>query len=157
MPPGILSASFARWSATRKLRASSSRTQGPAITNSASSRKTGASVTGLRERPSRLAPLALRPGGGGDEPGEKRVRTRGSRLELGMELAADEPRMWRILDDLDELAIRAHSTQAEPVLHELLPVRVRHLIAMPMALADLRDAVHFGNARAARESCRIGA
>ena len=40
-----------------------------------------------------------------DEAGEQRVRLERLRLELGMELHGDVPRMRRQLDDLDELAV----------------------------------------------------
>src|SRR6185503_9414369 len=101
MPPGIRSASRARCSATWRLSASSSRTQGPAMTKNASFRKMGTSVARLRERCGALAPLTFHFHCRGDEAGEQRMRTGGPRLELGMKLAADEPRMVGVFNDVD--------------------------------------------------------
>src|SRR5438093_4643506 len=110
IPPGTRSARRARWSPTRMFSASDSSTQGPAMKNSASVRKRtiAASVRGLDERPLAFpcitTPACLRRRG--DEPGEERMRTRRTRLQLRMELTADEPRMRLELDDLDELPVR---------------------------------------------------
>src|SRR4051812_43861638 len=103
MPPGMRSATLARRSATLRLRASSSSTQGPAITNSASSRNTVTSVARLRERRCRLTTLSLCLHCRGDEAGEQRVRAGRTRLEFGVELAPDEPGMVGVFDDLHEL------------------------------------------------------
>src|SRR5256885_10215690 len=57
-----------------------------------------------------------------------------SRLELGMELAGDEPGMIRQLDDLDESALLEGPADDEPRLDQLLAVEVVHLVAVPVAL-----------------------
>src|SRR5688572_2944552 len=128
MPPGSLLASFASSSATPRLSLSSSRTHGPAIRKSASSRKIGTSVARFRKGGRRFAATALRLDRRGDEAGEQRMRARRARLELRMELAADEPWMLGILDDLDELPVGTETGQAQPVLHEHVAVLVRHLV-----------------------------
>src|ERR1051326_4361641 len=134
MPPGIRSASLASASATVRLSVSSSSTHGPAMTKSASSLKIVTSIAGFDERRRRFATLALHLRRRRDEAGEQRVRTRRTRLELGVELAADEPRMLRILDDLDELPVRAHTAQPKTVLHEQVAILVGHLVPMAMPL-----------------------
>src|SRR6266567_136482 len=104
MPPGTRSARRARCSPTRRFSASDSRTHGPAMRNSASlgKRAIAASVCSFDERPLFRVTVAApgRLGGRGDESGEERMRTCRARLELGVELAADEPRMRLELDDL---------------------------------------------------------
>src|SRR5690242_21360811 len=44
-----------------------------------------------------------------NERGEQRVRLERSRLQLGMKLHADEPRMLFVFDDLRQHAIRRHA------------------------------------------------
>src|SRR5687768_11837092 len=92
---------------------------------------------------------------GSDQPREQRMRARRTRLQLGMELTADEPWMIGELDDLDERAVRAHPTQSEPVLDERVPILVRYFIAVAVPLADLGHAVHLGRLAAAREPTRV--
>src|SRR6059058_3155187 len=110
MPPGTRSARRARCSPTRRFSASDSRTQGPAMRNNASlgKRAISALVGCFDERPFfRLTvATASRLGCRSDESGEERMRPRRPRLELGVELTADEPRVRLQLDDLDELAVR---------------------------------------------------
>src|SRR4051812_32459984 len=157
IPPGIFSAIRARRSATFRLSASSSSTQGPAMTKSASSGKMRTSVTCLRERRCGLASLALHAHRRGDESREQRMSARWARLELGMELTADVPWVLRVLDDFHELAVRAQSRQPESVLNELIAVLVGHLVAVTMPLADLRDAIHLGDAGSSGKTRRIRA
>src|SRR5688572_11537232 len=157
IPPGNFSASCASRSATFRLSVSSSRTQGPAMTKSASSRKMLTSVACLREGRRRLAPLSLGAHRGRDEAREEGMRSRGAGLELGVELAADEPRVLRVFDDLDELSVGTQPAQAQAVLGEEVAILVRDFIAMPMALTDLRHAIHLGRLRIARETRRVGA
>src|SRR6266571_4877521 len=109
------------------------------------------SVASLRERRSRLATLPLGANGRRDETREQRMRSRGPGLELRMELAADEPRMLRILDDLHQLAIGTDAAQAQSMLDELIAIRVGDFVAVPMPLADFGEAVHLGHLRAARQ------
>src|SRR5581483_4968186 len=117
---------------------------------------TDTSVGGLVERGGTLAAaLALGARGGGDESGEERMRARRPRLQLGVELAAEEPRMVRELDDLDELAVGREAAQAHAVLDEQLAILIRDLITVPVALAHLRRAVDLRGARAPREPAGI--
>src|SRR5437899_13009136 len=91
-----LAARSARPSPTRRLTSSDSTTQGPAMRNGAEP-KCGVIASLVPAGELGPAPgfwpgahvtvLASR----ADEPGEQRVRRRGPRLELGLELAADEP------------------------------------------------------------------
>src|SRR5437867_127895 len=157
MPPGMRSASFASRSATVRLSVSSSRTQGPAMTKSASSRKIRTSVTGLHERRRGLAAEPLHAHGRGDEARKQRMRASRPRLELRVELAPDEPRVLRVLDDLDELAVGAQAAEAQAMLHEQIAIAIGYLVAVPVALADLGNAVDLGRARTARETRWIGA
>src|SRR5690348_12400484 len=104
MPPGTRSARRARCSPTRRLSVSSSSWQGPAIRKSASVGKSDATSVRRLDVSTALAlgdalRLAQR---GGDEAGEQRVWTRRTRLELRVELAADEVRVRRELHHLDE-------------------------------------------------------
>src|SRR5204862_7662354 len=100
-------------------------------------------------------PLPLHLRRGRDEAGEERMRPRRPRLELRMELAADEPRMLRVLDDLDQLPVGTHAAEAKAVLGELLAIFVRDLVAVTMPLADLRDAVYLGGLGTALQSRRV--
>src|SRR5436190_8561946 len=158
-PPGMRSASCARRSATWRFSVSSSSTQGPAMTKSASSRKTRSLIVtpGLGERRHHLAPLRLRLHCRGDEAREQRMRPRRPRLELRMELAADEPRMLRVLDDLDELTVGTHAGELEATLDEHVAILVGHLVAVTMPLADLRRTIDLGGPGPASEACRVRA
>src|SRR6185437_16028122 len=138
MPPGTRAARRARCSPTRRLRASLSSTHGPAMRNSASRRKSdGTSVRGFdeRRRAAIAAAAALAVDCRGDESGEEGVRPRGPRLELGMELAPDEPGMRRQLDDFDELAVGREAAELHAVLHEEVAVGIRNFITVAVPLA----------------------
>src|ERR1043166_2205369 len=129
MPPGTDSARRARCSATRTLSASVSSTHGPAMRKNACVGKSATSVGGLHERRGRLprrAAAALDLRRGGNEPREEGMRARGTRLELGMELATDEPWVRCELHDLDELSVGGNAAELHSVLHEQLAIRVRH-------------------------------
>ncbi len=78
------------------------------------------------------------------EAGEQRVRQVWLTLELGMELASDEMRVPWELDHLDQAIIGRDAAQNEATLLELVAVRVVHLVAVAMALADLGGAVNLG-------------
>ena len=74
-----------------------------------------------------------------DKRRKQRMRLEWLRLEFRMELAAQEPRMVRQLDHLDELGA-AHGMLAghdEPLLLEPGPERVGDLEAVPVTLGDL--------------------
>src|SRR5688572_33458948 len=96
MPPGTRSASRARCSPTWRLSASLSRTQGPAMRKNAPTGKADdVLIGGLDERRRGTAAVAtaFRLHRRRDKGGEQRMRPGGTRLELGMELAPDEPWM----------------------------------------------------------------
>src|SRR6266581_1108213 len=98
---------------TRAFKSSDSTTHGPAMRNGAVPKCCGISVVASGELG---RSLRVGKGGGGargglgaallagraHEPGEQRVRPGGAGLELGVELAAHEPRVIRQLDHLDE-------------------------------------------------------
>src|SRR5690349_21480745 len=141
MPPGMRSARRARCSPTRKFSVSDSRTQGPAMRKSASvgKRAISSSVRCLDEGSFlRLAfPASTRLGRGGNESREERMRPRRPRLQLGMELTADEPGVILELDDLDELSIRREPAEPHPMLHEEIAVAIRDFVTMSVPLAHL--------------------
>src|SRR3712207_2458882 len=90
-----------------------------------------------------------------DEAGEERVRPRRARLELRVELAADEVRVRLELDHLDERAVRREAAQQHAAVRELVAILVGDLVAVAMALADVGGAIDLGRARAAREAARV--
>src|SRR3954449_10881635 len=86
--------------------------------------------------------------GGADELTEQWRRPRRARLELRMELAGNEPRMVRQLDDLDEAAALKRARDHEPCIDELRAVVVVDLVPVPVPLVDDRLAVRLLRARA---------
>ena len=81
----------------------------------------------------------------------------GPRLELGVELAADEVRVVRQLDHLDQPAGRATAPESTmPWLLERLAVVVVDLVAVAVALADLGRRRRPSAARDARRRARTG-
>src|SRR5215211_5501435 len=81
-----------------------------------------------------------------DEVLKERRRPGGPRLELGMELAGDEPGMVGQLEDLDELTLQVGAGDNEARLGHPLPVQVVDLVAVPMPLEH--DALAVGLVRA---------
>ncbi len=75
-----------------------------------------------------------------DEPSKERVRAVRTRLELGVELAADEEGELGKLDHLDELAVRRDSRDREPRVGERLAIGVVDLEAVAVPLRDLERA-----------------
>src|SRR5216110_49540 len=156
--------SSASAAATRRFRSSDSTTHGPAMRNGAAppAAKCGAtSVASTGE----LRPLGL--GGGGHAPGpmllarraheprEQRVWSRGTGLELGVELATDEPRVVGQLDHLHERAVGRETGAAHAVFGEHVAVGVRHFVAMPVPLADFERAVGLGGTRPGPQLARV--
>src|SRR6267378_2719173 len=141
-PIPSLTASSASASPMRTLRSSDSTTHGPAMRNGlfSAANRSAMSVGEPRQLPRRrgvrmLLAVVER---GAHESGEQRVRAHGPRLQLGMELTTDEPRMVGQFDHLDERAIRRQTGAAHAVLGEHVAIRVRDLVAMAVSLA------HFG-------------
>src|SRR5690348_3823001 len=76
-----------------------------------------------------------------NECGEKRVWRERLGLEFGMELAADEPRMIRNLDNFHVDAIGRASSDAEPGVGQSFLVIAIEFVAMAMALGNFSRAV----------------
>src|ERR1035437_9414437 len=121
-------------------------THGPAISTrrlpkSANSIGTGELVTGEQWLlDGRLAPVALL-FRGADEALEQRVRLHGLGFELGMELAAEIPRMVADLADLDVRIVRRLARDLEARRFQALFVFAIELVAVAMALVDFARAV----------------
>src|SRR3954463_8620741 len=82
---------------------------------------------------------------------------RGPGLQLGVELAADEPRVIRQLHDLDQLPVGRQSAQAKSLLHEQVAVLVGYFVPVAMALAHFGLSVYLGRARTASQAARVSA
>src|SRR5256714_11367391 len=118
-------ASSANASPTRTLTSSDSTTQGPAMRKGPvplpNENRCVISVGAAGElggaRPRRLVrvwmllPVIDRRA---DKSREQRMRPHRPRLQLGVELAADEPRMIRQLDHLDQRAVRRQPRRPQP-------------------------------------------
>src|SRR5688572_16664479 len=74
------------------------------------------------------------------------MRTVRPRLELGMELAPDEPGMIGQLDHFDQALIGRLAAQTEAMLREDVTIRVVDLPPVPVAFADVRRAVRLRRA-----------
>src|SRR5262249_59541538 len=70
------------------------------------------------------------------EAGEQRVRLERLRLELGVELHGDVPRMRGQLDDLDELAVERAADDLEALVGQRLLVQTVELVAVAVTLVD---------------------
>ena len=77
----------------------------------------------------------------GDKAGEERVRTVGTALEFGVELAADVPILFAQLGDLNERAVRRGAGEGHARALKLLAEEVIELVAVTVALGDLACAV----------------
>ena len=75
--------------------------------------------------------------GGLDERGEQRVRRERLRLQLGVELHADEPGVVGHLDDLGQAAVGRHAGEAQARRAQAVDVVDVDLVAVAVALADL--------------------
>src|SRR5438876_1734186 len=142
--------SSARASPTRRFKSSDSTTHGPAMRNGdappAKCCAMSVAAAGELRRPLRLGEGrgAPRPGvlaRRAHESGEQGVWPGGAGLELGVELAADEPGVIRKLDHLDQRAVRREPGAAHTVFGEHVAVRIRHFVAVPVPLAHLERAV----------------
>src|SRR5205823_2692113 len=129
----------------RRFSWSDSTTHGPAMRNGAARAAkccaTSVASAGELGRPlglgeGRPTPGAMLLARRAHEPGEQRVRPGRARLELGVELAADEPRVIGQLDHLDERAVGGEAGAAHAVFGQHVAIRVRHLVAMTVPLAD---------------------
>src|SRR5262245_52867263 len=158
-----LTASSANASPTRMLRSSDSTTHGPAMRNGllSAAKRWAMSVGELRQFPRRfgarmqLVVVDRR----ADETRKQWMRPHRARLQLGMELAAEEPGMprRRQLDHLDQRAVRRQPRGPKPVLGQHVAVGVRHLVAVAMALAHFRGIVRLRRQRSGTEPAGVGA
>src|SRR4029077_623294 len=67
---------------------------------------------------------------------EQRMRTVGSRSELGMELCRHEPRVIRQLDDFHEATVGRHTAEDHPRVAERFAVLVVEFETMAVTLVD---------------------
>src|SRR5262245_486652 len=141
--------SSARVSPIWTLRSSDSTTQGPAMRNGPFSapKRCDMSVRELSQRArglcARMEIVAVQ--GRSHEARKQWMRAHRPRLQLGMELATDEPGMVGQLDHFDERSIRREARAAHSVLREHIAIGVRHLVAVPVTLAHLRGVVRLRN------------
>src|SRR5208282_5963982 len=78
---------------------------------------------------------------------KQRMRLQRLRFEFRMELASDEKRMARNLDDLNVSAVRSRAGNAQPGRDHGLLILAVELVTMPVPLADLGLAIHFVSQR----------
>ena len=76
------------------------------------------------------------------------------RRKLGVELAREEPRVFRNLDHLDEV-IDGQPGESQPGFLELLPVVVIDLEAMPVTFFDAGSTIEFLGQGARGDLARI--
>ena len=76
-----------------------------------------------------------------DEIAEQRVGGEGFRLQLGVELHADEPRMPFDLDDLGKATIGRHAGKAQALRLQRLAILDVHLVAVAVAFLDGKRAI----------------
>src|SRR5207248_11706421 len=157
--------SSATASPIRRFRSSDSTTQGPAMRNGAAP-AAKCCATSVASAGELRRPLGL--GGDGHaagamllarrahEPGEQRVRACRARLELRVELAADEPGVIGQLDHLHERAVGREAGAAHAVLGEDVTVGLGHLVAVPEPLADFERTVGLGDTRAGPQLAGLG-
>src|SRR6185436_566233 len=114
-------------------------TQGPAMKarGAPPPRATRASIATRRVVPPGSAGGGAVPLAGIDEAPEQGVRRHRLRLELGVELAGEEVRVPRDLDDFDEALVGGLARDLEPAPLEIVHVLAVDLIAVPVTLADL--------------------
>ena len=91
---------------------------------------------------------------GGDERGKQRMRLRRLRLELGMELHGEEPRVAGQFGDLDELAVRRAARDLQAAFGERSLVEAIELVAVTMPLVDQAGPVDFLRERSWRVPVR---
>src|SRR5216110_561903 len=143
--------SSASASPTRRFMSSDSTTHGPAMRNGEAPPPPkccamSVATAGELRRPLRLSEGRRSPGPAlvarrAHEPGEQGMWPGGSRLQLGVELAADEPGVIGQLDHLDQLAVGREPGAPHAVFGEHVAVRVRHFVAVTMPLAHFERPV----------------
>src|SRR5262245_20079406 len=133
-----------------------SMTQGPARNASGAPAPIARSAVTATRRPAAggsagglTVPLA-----GIDERAEEGVRLHRLGLELRVELAGQEVRVIRNLDDLDEALVRRLPGHLEPAPLEIVHVLAVHLVAVAVALADLGAGVRLVGVRTRLDQAR---
>src|SRR5712691_4271019 len=91
------------------------------------------------------------------EAAEDRMAIERARLELRVELAGEEPRVIRQLDDLDEVAVGGDAGKHQPLLLEQRAEVVVELVTVAMPLGDLLLRVELLRERAVAEHAGISA
>ena len=86
---------------------------------------------------------------------KQRVGAVGAAFEFGMELAADEERMFRQFDQLNEPAVGRLPGQTKPGCCERMTVVVAELIAVAVTLRNLLRTVEHGSARIRRKHTAV--
>src|SRR6188768_734511 len=128
------------WPATSSCSCSDSTTQGPAIRNSGCSRPASKPQSFMRagSRGDLLAARGLVLERGVDEGLEQGMSAPGRRLELGVELHADEPGVdaLRKLDDLGQLVALGDRRDHQAGLGETVEVVLVGLVAVAVPLVD---------------------
>src|SRR5579871_3627933 len=94
---------------------------------------------------------------GVDEGSKQWMRLEGTRLQLGMVLHADEPRMISEFDRFGQQAVRRHSGKYEAALLEILAIVGIDFVTVAMAFENLRRVVDLGDLGARLEIGPIGA
>ena len=93
---------------------------------------------------------------GPDEVPEQRVGTVGTALELGVELARDEPRVIGQLDDLHQLAVRGLARAHQTCIFEAGTEARVDLVTVAVAFVDQLAAVGRGSFRSRRQPAGVG-
>src|SRR5215212_700145 len=105
--------------------ASSSTTHGPAMIKNRSGGKSRDTLFGcFQHGPPAFRPGAPRFGSCADEACKQRVRSGGTRLQLGVKLATDEPRVRLKLDYLDERSVWRDATECQAMLDKPVAIAV---------------------------------
>ena len=86
--------------------------------------------------------------GGRDKAAEQGMRLVGAALEFRVELRADEPGVALRFDDLDERAVGGETGEAHAGVREVVAEVVVELVAVAVALPDLRRVVERAGERA---------
>src|SRR5262245_1001553 len=92
-----------------------------------------------------------------DERGKQRMRPGRLRLELGMELHREVPRMTGQLGDLHELSVRRSTGNAKPILGQRPLVPAIALVTVTMALVNQVRAIDALRERPRNELARVRA
>ena len=79
--------------------------------------------------------------GGADELAEQGMGSTGGRFQLGVELAADKPRMLRELDHFNQGPIGGLTADDQPCVFQMPAVFIVDLITMPVPFGNVLGAI----------------